>query len=101
MDILIKIGVLIIGLLAIGAMVALFVAIFRLVIRSRIFTLNATGGEIQRNFISAFFVQDALKNEGELSKKVSIWRALISFIIMLSMGLVVFLVVVPQLGINS
>ena len=101
MDILIKIGVLIISLLAIGALAALLVAIFRLVYRSGIFKVGATNQSINRNFIKAFFVQDALKQEGEVSTKSATWRAVISLIIMLSMGLVVFLYLVPQKGINS
>lgn len=101
MDILIKIGVLIIGLLAIGAMVVLLVAIIRLVSRSGIFKVGATNQSINLNFIKAIFVQDALKKEGVVSSKSAIWRAVISFVIMLSIGLVVFLYLVPQMGINS
>ncbi|WP_370979721.1 hypothetical protein [Agaribacterium sp. ZY112] len=101
MDILIKIGVLIISLLAIGALAALLAAIIRLVYRSGIFNVGATNKSINRNFTKAFFVQDALTQKDEVSTKSTAWRAVISFIIMLSMGLVVFLYLVPQMGINS
>ncbi len=101
MDILINIGMLIICLLAVAAMAALLIAIIRVIIRSGILKSGATTQEVSGNFIRAFFVQNALKQEGEVSSNSSIWRTLISFIIMLGMGLVVFLYLVPQLGINS
>jgi hypothetical protein len=101
MDVLIQIGILIICLLAIGAVLALAVAIFRLVLRSGIFKAGASNQEIYSNFFKAFFVQEALTKEGELSKRSSAWRAIISFLIMLGLGLVVLLVIAPQLGINS
>lgn len=101
MDILIKIGMLLISLLVVGAMIALLVAIVRLFMRSGLFRNGATNQDITRNFIRAFFTQDALKSENEISEKTGIWRTALSFIVMLGLILVVCLFIVPQLGINS